>query len=80
MRPRTRQTGGGSPNVRLPIPIAAFGAPGRLRQLSAENRHNRQLFDLLVGAQQDLRGYRKAERLGGLEVHGHLELGRKLNG
>jgi hypothetical protein len=25
-------------------------------------------------------GYGKAERLGGLEVHGHLELGWQLNG
>jgi len=70
----------GSPNVRLPIPIAAFRAQGRLSQLSAINRHNQQLFDLLVGAQQNRWGYRKTERLGGLEVQDHLELGRKLNG
>jgi hypothetical protein len=36
-------------------------------------------FDHLVGAQQDRWGYRKAERLGGLEVHGHLEFCRKLH-
>ena len=51
----------GLPNVRLPIPIAAFRALGRLSQLSAINRHNRRLFDHLVRAP----GYRKAKRLGG---------------
>jgi glyoxylase-like metal-dependent hydrolase (beta-lactamase superfamily II) len=39
----------------------------------------RGLFDHLVGAKQDRWRYRKAERLGGLEVHGQLELGRKLH-
>ena len=43
------------------------------------NRHNRQLFDDLGGAQQNRRRYRKTERLGGFEVHGHLELGRELH-
>jgi len=45
-------------------------------------RHNslaRGLFDHLVGANQDRWGHRKAKRLGGLEVHGHLEFGRKLH-
>ena len=40
-------------------------------------RHNslaRGLFDHLVGAKQNRRGYRKAKRPGGLEVHDHLEL------
>src|SRR6516162_2148018 len=37
------------------------------------------LFNHLVGAQHDRWGYGKAKRLGGLEVHGHLELGRKLH-
>ena len=69
--------GEGRPNVRLPIPIAAFRAQGRLCHLSAINRHNLQLFDPLVGAQQDRWGYRKAERLGGLEVQDHLELDRR---
>jgi hypothetical protein len=46
----------GSSNVRLLIPIAAFRAQGRLRQLSAINRHNQQLFDDLVGADQDRNG------------------------
>ena len=46
---------------------------------SAINRHNQQLFDDLVGPQQDRRGYGKPERRGGLAVHGHLELGRKLH-
>jgi hypothetical protein len=34
--------------------------------------HNRNLFDDLVGAQQNRWGYGKAERLGGLTVHGQL--------
>ena len=37
------------------------------------------LFDDLVGAQHDRWGYGKTKRLGGLEVHGHLELGRELH-
>jgi hypothetical protein len=48
-------------------------------EVSAINRHNRQLFDLLISAKQDRWGYGKTERLGGLEVHDHLELGRKLH-
>ena len=40
---------------------------------------NQQLFDDLVGAQHYRWGYGKAERLGGLEVQDHLELGRKLH-
>jgi hypothetical protein len=35
--PGTRQTGEGGPNVRLPIPIAAFGPQGRFSQLSARS-------------------------------------------
>ena len=58
----------GSPNVCLPLPIAAFRAHGRLRQLSAINRHNQRLFDDLGGAQHYRWGYRKTERLSGLEV------------
>ena len=50
-----------------------------MSQLSAINRHNQQLFDHFGGAQQNRWGYGEAERLGGLEVHGHLELGRKLH-
>ena len=38
---------------------------------------SRGLFDDLVGAQQNRWGYGKAERLGGLEVHDHLEFCRK---
>jgi hypothetical protein len=34
--------------------------------------NNRQLFDDLVGAQQNRWGYGKTERLGGLEVQDHL--------
>ena len=37
------------------------------------------LFDHLGGAKQDRLRHRKAERRGGLEVHDHLELGRKLH-
>src|SRR5215475_8082576 len=37
------------------------------------------LLNYLGGAQQNGSGYGKAECLGGLEVHGHLELGRKLH-
>ena len=35
---------------------------------------NRSLFDDLVSAQPDRWGYRKAERLGGLEVQDHLKI------
>ena len=38
------------------------------------------LLDHLVSAQHYRWGYGKAERSGGLAVHDHLELGRKLNG
>ena len=48
-------------------------------EVSAINRHNRHLFDHLVGAQRDRWGYGKAKRLGGLEVHGHLEFRRELH-
>ena len=37
------------------------------------------LFDHLGGAQHYRWRYRKAKRLGGLEVHGHLVFHRKLN-
>src|SRR6516164_8530736 len=60
-----------------PIPTE-FCAPQR-KSLSAINRHNQQLFDDLGGAQHYRRGYGKTERLGGLEVHGHLKLGRELH-
>jgi hypothetical protein len=40
----------------------------------------RPLLDHLGGARPNRWGYRKAERLGGLEVHGHLKFWRKLNG
>ena len=49
-----------------------------MRQLSAINRHNQQLFDHLGGAQQNRWGYGKAKRLGGLEVQDHLVFHRKL--
>ena len=50
------------------------------KSLSAINRHNQHLFDHLGGAQQDRGRYCKTERLGGLEVDGHLEFGRHLDG
>ena len=37
------------------------------------------LFDDFIGAQQDRWGYGKTERVSGLAVHDHLELGRKLH-
>ena len=37
------------------------------------------LLDHLIGANPNRWGYGKAERLGGLEVHDHLELGRELH-
>ena len=49
------------------------------RKCSAINRYNRQLFDHLGGAQQNRWGYRKAERLGDLEVDGHLKFCRELH-
>ena len=79
LRPLWRSRLARAPNVRLPVPIAEFRAEGTLGQLSAKNRHKWQLFDDLLGAQQDRRGYGKAERIGGIEVHGHLELGRQLH-
>ena len=48
--PRRAADWPGPPNVCLPLPIAAFRAQGSLSQLSAINRHNQQLFDLLIGA------------------------------
>src|SRR6516165_4349426 len=60
-----------------PIPTE-FCAPQR-KSLSANNCHNQRLFDHLGGAQHYRWGYGKAERLGGLEVQDHLELGRKLH-
>ena len=50
-----------------------------MSQLSAINRHKRQLFNLLVGAQQNRWGYGKTERLGGLAVQDHLKFCRKLH-
>jgi hypothetical protein len=48
--------------------------------LSRRKPWARDLFDHLVGAKQNRWGYRKAKRLGGLEVHGHLKFCRQLNG
>jgi len=38
------------------------------------------LFDHLISAQENRWRYHKGERLGGLEVHGHLKFCRQLNG
>jgi hypothetical protein len=62
----------------MPAIVSDFAAPQR-RKCSAINRHKQQLFDHLGGAQQNRWGYRKAERRGGLAVHGHLKLGRELH-
>ena len=60
--------------------LADVGATGDLGLDSAINRHNQHLFvDHLVSTQQDRGRHGKTERLGGLAVHGHLELGRKLH-
>src|SRR6516165_8679057 len=45
----------------------------------AGRRPSTRSFDHLVGAQHDRLRHGKTERLGGLEVHCHLELGRKLH-
>src|SRR5215467_1299312 len=56
------------------------GAEVLVCQLGAINRHNRRLFDDLVGAKQDRWGHCKTERFGGLEVQDHLDFCRQLNG
>src|SRR5215831_5212892 len=45
----------------------------------ASFRWRLQLVDHLIGPQHDRWGYRKAKRLGGLEVHDHLVFRRKLH-
>ena len=62
----------------MPARVSDFAAPQRGR-CSAINRHNQQSFDQLVRAQHYRWGYRKAERLGGLEVDDHLVFHRKLH-
>ena len=52
----------------------------RLQASNPQLFGRRGLFDHLVGADQNRWGDLKAERLGGLKVYDHLELGRKLNG
>ena len=74
--PSARRAGGMSA---MPAIVSDFCAVQQLG-VSANNCHNQRLFDDLGGAQHNRWGYGKAERLGGLEVHDHLELGRKLNG
>jgi hypothetical protein len=65
-----------------PIPTE-FCAPQR-KSLSAMSglmhRSKTGPYSMTSSAQHNRWGYRKTERLGGLEVQDHLELGRKLNG
>ena len=65
-------------HVRYPRIATGFCAVQQL-EVSANNCHNQRLFDDLVGAHQNRWGYRNAERLGGLQVHGHLKFRRQLH-
>ena len=62
----------------MPAIVSDFAALQQL-EVSAINRHNAALWDHLVGKDRNRWGYRKAERLGGLEVDDHLEFCRKLH-
>ena len=77
LRPHFGQANGKDSNGRL-WPIAVIPRGVRLQASNPQLFGRRSLFDHLVGAKQDRWAYRKAKRHGGLEVHGHLELGRKL--
>jgi hypothetical protein len=57
----------------------ARAASGQAATLPSPAMNCRRLIIRLVGGQQNRLRHRKTERLGGLEVHGHLELGRKLH-
>src|SRR5215467_1964376 len=68
------------PHATLASRLPATALPGPdLHQLIAPALAGAFSFDHLVRAQQDRRGYGKAERRGGLAVHDHLELGWKLH-
>ena len=68
----------------LPSAKAPTAVPKSKRQCSAFAHPTMtviaELLDLLVGHQQEADRHVEAERLGGLEVYGHLEFDRQLNG
>ena len=73
-RERTTHASRAGPERRIGLVEAiADSAVGAMRG------HAPALFDDFVGADQNRVRHRKAESLSGLEVHGHLELGRKLH-
>src|SRR5262249_56053164 len=64
-----------SRNIVVFFPGALTREAGRFDNPTCPN----QLFDLLIGAKQYRWGYGETERLGGLEVHDHLEFDGKLH-
>src|SRR5215831_7497286 len=64
--------------VRIPSRRVSLQSP-RARKQPRPNTDDA-LFNHLISAQQNRWGYRKTERLSGLEVHGHLKFCRQLNG
>src|SRR5262249_27836234 len=68
---------------RLPSNSGSYGAAHNDSEMGQQRTHasqqKRTLFDHLAGAQQNRWGYRKAERLRGLEVDDHLKFCRKLH-
>src|SRR6516225_9933846 len=68
------------PHATLASRLPATALPGPdLHRLIAPALAGAFSFDHLIRAQHYRWGYRKAKRLGGLAVHGHLELGRELH-
>src|SRR5262249_928376 len=62
----------------MPAIVPDFAALQR-RKCSAINRHNQQLFDLLIRAKQNGWRYGKAKPVGGFEVHDNLKFCGKLH-